>query len=175
MKKYMFGAAAAALLAFAATPASAQDTGNRWYAGAGYTQFDAGNVDVGGVTGRLGYRFSPYFGVEGEATFGIEDDTADFLGTPVDVELDEQFGAYAVGFLPLGEQFDLIGRVGYATIDASGSVGPFQAGVDDDGLGYGVGAQWRFSDNFALRGDATRFEGDGEDADAFSISAMMMF
>lgn len=165
--------AAAALIAATSAPASAQDT--QWYAGIGYTQFDADSVDVGGATARLGYRMAPFFGIEGEATFGIDEDTADFLGTPVDVSLDEQFGVYGVGFLPVSERADVFGRIGYVTIDASGSLGDFETGVDDDGLAYGVGAQWRMTDNFALRGDYTRLDADEEDVNTYGLSAIWMF
>ena len=109
----------AVLAAAIATPASAQvvnDTG--WYAGVGGTYYTANDddVDVTGATGRLGYRFTPNFGVEGEASFGIDGDTADVLGTPVDVDLDDQFGVYAVGFLPVSETLELVaGRE--ATLD----------------------------------------------------------
>lgn len=171
MKKLAISVATV-LAAAMAMPAAANA---EWYAGVGYTQFSAEDVDVGAATGRLGYKFHPNFGVEGEASFGIDEDTADNLGTPVDVELEDQYGVYAVGFLPLSENFDLIGRVGYVTVDAAASVGGFTAGVDDEGVGYGAGAQWRFSPNFALRADYTRLEGEEDGVDAYGVSGVWSF
>ncbi len=86
------------------------------------------------MTGRLGYKFTPHFGVEGEATFGVDDDTTTVGGVPVKVDLNHQYGVYGVGFVPLNDKFDLFGRVGYATIDAKGRSGPITAGIDDDGV-----------------------------------------
>jgi outer membrane immunogenic protein len=179
MKFLAIGVALAALLAVA-TPASAQSGRTGAYAGVGGTWFSADDVDVTGATGRLGYRFHPNFGIEGEASFGIEGDEADFLGTPVDVDLDSQYGVYAVGFLPVTDRVELLGRVGWATIDAQGTLGDFSAGADDDGIGVGIGAQYHVTDNFAVRGDYTRLaaesEDDGDDGvDAFGISGIWSF
>src|SRR5690606_4329736 len=94
-------ASLAVMAAAMATPAAADVVNSTgWYVNAGGTWFNAddADVDVTGLTGRLGYRMHPNFGVEGEASFGIDGDTADVLGTPVDIDLDDQFGVYAVGF-----------------------------------------------------------------------------
>lgn len=170
----------AVLVAAAATPAAADvtnDTG--FYVNFGGTWFNAddADVDVTGATGRLGYRFTPNFGVEGEASFGIDGDTADVLGTPVDVDLDDQFGVYAVGFLPVAQNFEVLGRLGWAQVDAAGSFGGFSAGVDDDGLAAGLGVQWGFTPNFGVRGEYTRLIADNDDEgiDAWSISGVWAF
>lgn len=173
MKK--FAISVAALAAAMATPALADTGDTGFYGGLGYTQYDAEDVDVGGATVRGGYKFTPHFGVEGEASFGIEGDTADVLGTPVDVDLDDQFGVYGIGFLPVGQNLELFARAGYATIDAEGSVGGFTAGADEDGLGAGVGAQWWLTDNFALRGEYTRLASDDDGINAYALSGVWSF
>lgn len=168
----------AVLVAAAATPAAADVVNSTgWYVNAGGTWFNAEDedVDVTGVTGRLGYRIHPNFGVEGEASFGIEGDTADVLGTPVDIDLDNQYGVYAVGFLPVSTNLELIGRVGWAQIDATGSFGGFSAGVDDDGLAAGVGVQYAFTPNFGVRGEYTRLASDDDGVNAFAISGVWAF
>jgi outer membrane immunogenic protein len=179
MKLVAISIAALATAMMAATPAAARvigDTGA--YVGAGYTQYDAEDVDVGGGTLRAGYRFHPNFGVEGEASFGIEGDTADNLGTPVDVDLNQQYGVYGIGFLPISENFELFARAGYATIDAQSSVGGFTAGTEDDGVGLGAGVNWGITENFAVRAEYTRLEADEEDNDgvnAFGLSGIWGF
>ncbi len=183
MKKMLLAAACGlSMLALApvATAQSYTTTTNygadrNWYANLGYTQFSADEIDVGGATVRLGYKFNPNFGVEGEASFGIDGDTADFLGTPVDIDLDDQFGVYAVGYLPLSPQFELLGRVGWVSIEAQGSVGGFSTGADDDGLAAGVGAQWMFTDGFGVRGEYTRLASDNDGVDAWTIAAVAKF
>ncbi|MBI1250017.1 MAG: outer membrane beta-barrel protein [Alphaproteobacteria bacterium] len=177
MRKFAFLSAAAAAIAIAC-PAAAQsramDAG-RVYVGAGYTQLDADDIDVGGVTGRVGYRFTPNLGVEGEATFGVDDDTAQDFGVPIDVELDNQWGVYGVGFVPITPSVEAFGRVGYVQVEAQGSVGGFTAGVDEDGIGFGGGVQWHATDHFAVRGDYTRLEGDDDGVNAYAVSGVWTF
>ncbi|MGD9982372.1 MAG: porin family protein [Hyphomonadaceae bacterium] len=160
MKKFaMMAAVAAAALMAAPAVAHAQ-----WYAGAAYTQYDLDGPEVGGVTGRLGYNFSPYWGVEGEGTFGIDDDEG--------VELNHALGAYAVGRLPFGDSgFSAHGRVGYQTIEVDTPLGD----ADDDGLAYGVGLGWQATQGIGIRADYTRMEGDTNDADAISLGASFNF
>ena len=104
-------------------------------------------------------------------------DAADVLGTPVDVDLDDQFGVYAVGFLPVAQNFEVLGRVGWAQVDAAGSFGGFSAGVDDDGLAAGLGVQWGFTPNFGVRGEYTRMIADNDDQgiDAWTLSGVWAF
>ncbi|MGE0595499.1 MAG: porin family protein [Hyphomonadaceae bacterium] len=178
MKMFAYGVAAAALMALAA-PAHAQAGREGAYVGLGASHYSVDEVDVVGATGRLGYRFHPNFGVEGEASFGIDGDEADILGTPVDIDLENQYGAYAVGFLPVTSNLEVLGRVGWASIDAEGSFGGFTAGASDDGLGLGVGAQYHVNDRFAIRGDYTRLSADGNDdidgVDTFGLTGIVSF
>jgi len=159
LKKLTLIAAAAAAMLTLAPAAQAE-----WYAGVGYTQYELDDADRGGVTGRLGYRFNPNFAVEGEASTGVADDD--------DVELNYNAGAYAVGIVPLTPNFDVFGRVGYQTTDVDTALG----GADDDGIGYGVGANWRpTGSRFGVRADYTRLEGEDDGADTFSLSGTMNF
>jgi outer membrane immunogenic protein len=163
MKKFAIALAIAA--AALASPAAAQswDSG-QWYAGAGYTNYDLDGADVGGVTGRLGYRFHPNFAVEGEGTVGVQDDD--------NAELDGAYGIYGVGILPVSENFDVFGRVGYQQLKVDGT-GPI-ADVDDSGAAYGAGVNWRFTPGFGVRGEYTRLDGDAE-ADTWSVGGVVNF
>jgi len=159
MNKLAMMAAVAAAALMAAPMAAHAD----WYAGAAYTNFDYdGGGDVDAITGRLGYRMSPNFAVEGEASTGIEDDA---------VELDYNAGLYAVGIVPVTSNFDLHGRIGYQGSEVETPLGD----ISDDGLGYGVGATWRFTPGFGVRADWTRLDGDEGEADALSIGGVVNF
>ena len=75
MKNALFAAAAAATVLVAA-PAFAQDASDvQWYGNLGYSFYDTdiGDAQLGGVQGRVGARFHPNFGVEGEfaGEFGV--------------------------------------------------------------------------------------------------------
>jgi outer membrane immunogenic protein len=159
MKKFAMMAAVAAA-ALMAVPAVAHA---EWYAGAAYTQYQFDDSDVGGVTGRLGYRLNPNFSVEGEGTFGVDDDEG--------VELESALGAYAVGTLPFGSSgFSAHGRIGYQTVEVDTPLG----GEEDDGVAYGVGLGWNAMTNVGVRADYTRMEGD-EEVDAISLGAQFNF
>ena len=47
--------------------------------------------------------------------------------------------------------------------------------VEDDGIGYGVGATYRVTPGFGIRADYTRLEGDEGEADAMSIGGAFNF
>lgn len=134
------------------------------YANLGYTWYDAEGDDVGGVTGRLGYRFTPHLGVEAEGTLGVDDNDG--------AELNSALGAYAVGTLPIGTSLDVHGRVGYNQLDIDRTSGP---DIDDGGLSYGAGVGWQATQNFGLRADWTRTETDGGDADGLSVGGAFRF
>lgn len=158
MKKFAM-MAAVAVAALMAVPAVAHA---EWYAGAAYTQYDLNGAEVGGATGRLGYRINPNFAVEGEGTVGVDDDQG--------VELNHAVGAYAVGIVPIGAGFSAHGRVGYQTMEVDTPLGD----VDDDGLAYGGGVSWQATPGIGIRADYTRMEGD-LDSDAISLGAAFNF
>lgn len=151
--------AAVAAIALMAAPASASAQG---YVGLGYTNFDYDGGDVDAVTGRLGYRMGPHFAIEGEASTGLDDD---------DVDLNHNVGGYLRGILPVSSNFDVHARVGYQTTEVDTPLGDFE----DDGVAYGAGAEWRFAQNFGVRADWTRLEGDEGEADALSIGGVLNF
>ena len=164
MKTLMIGASVAALLAIAApVAANAEPT---WYANLGYANVSADDVNLGAIQGRLGAQFNPYIGVEGEVAFGVKDDTV----SGIDVKLNNEYGAYAVAKLPVNDKFDIFGRVGYAHAEAE--VGGTSG--SDDGVAYGVGAQYSFDGQNGIRGDYTKYDFLG-DADVWSVSYVRKF
>jgi hypothetical protein len=132
------------------------------YVGAGYTHYDTDAGDIGGVTARVGYHFTPNFAVEGEGTFSVDDDDA--------VELDQALGVYAVGVFPVSPAFDVHGRLGYQQAEFSTPLGD----TDADGVAYGVGATWNVTPTFGIRADYTRLEGDLE-TDTIGLGGVVNF
>lgn len=161
MKTLMI-AASAALLSVAALPAVSQ--AQEFYGTLGYGAVDLdGAADLGGIQGRLGYKFNPYVGVEGEVAFGIKDDS--------DIELKHEVGAFAVGYLPVTPQADLFARVGYTGTTIDTPLGE----ADADGWAYGVGGQYFFTDKDGVRVDWTRHDYDGGDADVLAVAYTRKF
>jgi len=174
MKRVLSVAAGLAAAAIIAPAASAQV-----YGGAGYSTFtaDAGGEDatVGGVMGRLGFKSNPFFGVEGEVAIGIQEDNFDVLGTQVDVSLENSYGVYAVGWLPIPLVGDVFARVGYADLSIEASALGTSISDSGSGLAYGAGIQLSSIPFTKLRLEYTRYQPDEAEVDSFGISALLQF
>jgi len=195
--------------AFIPAVASAADETTGVYVGAGITQLsadldltdlDAGgqtidlgeqSVDINMITGRLGYRVNKYIAVEGELGFGLGGDDfdqtipVDVLGTSLNVDsnikldVENYYVGFVRGIVPISDEFEVFGRVGYGSAtgsaDVTASVAGFTAsGSEEDdisGLAYGVGGQFNFTDKDGIRADYTRLE----DANIISLSYARRF
>lgn len=164
MKSLVIAASAAALLGIAAPAVASAET--TWYGNLGYAGIDADSVNLGAIQGRLGAQFNPYIAVEGEVAFGVKDD--DISG--IKVKLNNEYGVYGVAKYPVNENFDVFARVGYARAEAkvAGTSG------SDDGVAYGVGAQYTFDGVNGVRADYTKYDFLG-DADVWSVSYVHKF
>ena len=195
--------------AFVPLAASAADNTTGVYVGAGITQLsadldltdiDAGgqtidlgeqSVDINMITGRLGYRINKYIAFEGELGFGLGGDDfdqaipVDVLGTTLNVDsnvsldVENYYVGFVRGIVPISDEFEVFGRLGYGTATGSADVTATVAGFtasgseDDDisGLAYGVGGQFNFTDMDGIRADYTRLE----DANIISLSYARRF
>ena len=170
---------ATAALSLFALPAAAQSMQTPSYYGTlGYSQLDASDGDLGAVTGRVGAKINPNFGFEGEASIGVRDDDFDVAGTNVTIEHDYDAAAYAVGFLPVSEQFELFGRIGYGTTRLKAEAGGVDVSEDGESLNYGAGANYFFDAQNGVRGDWTRrdfSDDDGGEVDVYSLNYVRRF
>lgn len=153
--KFAVAALAAMLLAPVAMSASAQI-----YINAGLTgyQFDDDHGPTA-FTGRVGYDIGQYFAAEGEAGFGIIKDNG--------YTVESEFGAFALGKLPLSANLHAFGRIGYSFINASDN-------FEGDGFAWGIGGQYRWG-KMGVRAEWTRHENDDESVDGLSLSYVQGF
>lgn len=168
-------AAGLGVAAIAAPAASAQI-----YGGAGYTVFQADvngeDVNVGALMGRVGFKTSPFLGVEGEFSIGVQDDDIDVLGQTVSAGLDSEYGVFAVGWLPIPLVGDLFGRVGYANLSVEADApGLGSVSEDGSGLAYGAGVQLSAIPFAKVRVEYTRYEPDDGEIDSLGVSALLQF
>lgn len=196
--RFIFAFVASALLASA--PAfAAEDAG--FYVGAGFG--DAGlelqhsdliDFDGSDTAFKLlgGYQFMKYFGVELEyIDAGDADDTWRGQVEGFDTEVRNVIGlsgfnASAVGILPLGDQFNVFGKLGFIIWDAdleetisvdelkySETFRDSDSGTD---FSWGIGASWYFLENFGVRVEYQAFEiEDVDTADLISGSVVWRF
>jgi len=174
MNKFLAAAAAAGLTAFAA-PAFAQNIEGS----IGYSSVDLDPGDLGAITARVTWNANDIFGIEGEASFGVRDETVAFAGPPAgtaDVELKHAVAVYGVAGMPVGENGRVFARVGYGTQEVEASNTAVAVTGDDQSVNYGVGASWFFDGRNGVRGDWTRHDfNDGGDADVWSVSYVRRF
>ena len=174
MKKFVLATAAATALSIGApalalaqdAPGATTDTGA--YANLGWSHLSTNGVNNEGIQGRLGYRFMPFLGVEGELRGGLTTGHNNYsvtTGTPP-VTSTATFGVkqtiagsgYVVGFVPLmSNRFDLLARVGYGWSRYNLSTGGAVIGhANEHGIRYGAGAQYLFDGANGVRVDWTR-------------------
>ena len=165
---YLKLAAATILVSSVASVASAQDSGVYVNLGINAIEFEAYSLG-----GKLGYNINEYLGVEGEASFGISDDTTDGIETGVDTA----FGAYAVARYPVAPNLEVFGRVGYHTTDVDVSFQNLDDSFSVDGVAFGAGGQYFFTPNDGIRLEYTHrdFDSDFGNAEIYSVSYVRNF
>lgn len=173
MKILLATAAAIALLA-GASAASAET-----YGSIGYSKIDLSDVDLGAVTARVGANINSWFGVEGEVSVGVQDESVTIpVGQPgagtYAIELKHSVAVFAVARAPVAEGFSVFGRVGYATSKFEATIPGTNVSGSAEGVAYGVGAQYDFGVN-GVRADFTRYDVEFDDADAYTISYVRKF
>lgn len=177
MRKVILAAAALSVFALPAAAQVVQPGGPTYYGSLGYSQLDHSDGNLGAVTGRLGAKFNPYFGVEGEGSIGVKDDDFTIAGVDGKIEHDYDLAAYAVGTMPLTPNFELFARGGYGTTRIKGELGGLERKADGESWNYGVGANYYLDGVNGVRADWTRrdFRDDRGEADAYSVSYIRRF
>ena len=174
--RFVIAAVAFAAMGMAA-PALAQEAAAPSYSGLygnlGWAGTDTHSTMTNSIQGRLGWRFGRYLGAEAELSGGLSSDhfTSTVTGTPTSVGVKQSIAGagYAVGFLPIGPNFDLLARVGYGASKYNISpAGQPSYHVSENGIRYGAGAQYLFDGRNGIRADYTREHmGDFQDAPGF--------
>jgi outer membrane immunogenic protein len=181
MKNALIAAASLAAIA-TVVPAAAQaqdamapSTGA--YANLNLGIADGGRADLKVIQGRLGFRFMPYLGIEGELATGLKSDNDTIGGIRVNSKLKHEAAAYAVGFLPVSPNTDILARVGYGTTKLRASAGGVSASESVDSVNYGVGAQHHFDGVNGVRADFTRqdFNHNRGHADVYTVGYVRRF
>ena len=137
----------------------------------------------------LGYQFVPWLGVEaGYVELGRGDDSRTFANGG-DIEAEVDVGGveyYLVPSLPLGEHFEIFGKIGgfYGDISADGklrrSAGAprekFDESSDEESmLAYGGGLAWNFGrGHWSLRAEYIQYDADDLD-DLYQVSGSLVY
>jgi outer membrane immunogenic protein len=190
----MAGLALAALSApaLAQGARAADSTGPTFYVTGGYTHYDDADLSFGGVTGRGGVAISENWGFEVEYTIGSGKSDAlipvsGFGNVQTEIGVDSQISGFVVGYLPLGDKWTGIGRLGYSSLTLDVETRNFSnifiqnisTTVDFDDFAWGVGAEYHVNERFGIRGDITGFQAEGDTLDSgltlFQIGGVVRF
>lgn len=119
--------------------------------------------DLGALTGRFAWT-QGIFGVEGEASVGVQDGVDGKAASRVSTSLSSELAGYGVVRYDLSPQFTVNARAGYATFNAKTDMGTGAAAThssaSDGGLAYGAGAQWNIENLGGVRFDVTHTDAD---------------
>ncbi len=144
--------------------------------GGGYERFDFDDVDVDTAVIRGGYDFNRFFGVEGQANIGINDESVTVAGVTGDVGLDYSLGAFGVVRPWSDEQANVFLRGGYTTTEFDADIAGLNYDGSDEAWAFGVGGEWFFAGDNGVRLDYTRYDyDDGGEADTYGISYVRRF
>lgn len=132
-----------------------------FYIGAEIGRSDAGDENDTGIKILGGYQFHKNIAAEiGYSRLfdkdGVELNALELVG---------------VGIFPLANQFSLLGKVGFARLDAKGPGGS----DNSTELTFGFGGQYDFSRNLGLRLQWQRYTTDGDDVDFLNLGVVWRF
>ncbi|MDF3021150.1 MAG: hypothetical protein K0Q92_2453 [Steroidobacteraceae bacterium] len=187
--------AVAALVVAAAAPAAyAQDENAGWYLGGGVGQFNAQIDDVDDVDATVddwdnddtaykvfaGYRMNNFLAFELDYINLGEPSGSVVPGVNLDAAVDG-FAPYVVGTIPLGNWFEVYGRLGYFFYDATVGVeseidGRAEFDEESEDLVYGAGIGAKIGEKLNVRFEYERFDLQGvDDADSLWLTAAWKF
>lgn len=151
------------------------------YAGVGvaqvqYKEDGFQSLEPTAITFRVGSQLNPNFAVEARLGTGLSDGSGTFSGIPISAEIDNFYGVYAKGIIPVTSWFAPYAMVGYTHAKVTARAGGFSASNSDSDFSYGIGADFPVSKNIAINLEYARlFAGDGYNADAISLGVAYKF
>ncbi len=151
---------AVALLSAIAAPACAADDSGVYLVGVLGKTANISNAESSpSFGGLIGYQFNSVFSVEGGMTSLV--DKAKYLvpppgylgvGTYTSTSLAGPEFAAVVG-LPMTEDFSVLIRLGYASMERTNNPSPAEVETNWKGSSYGLGAQYMLPHEFGLNGN----------------------
>lgn len=133
----------------ASLPAAANPAGLFLGVDYGRTSVSGFDLDGNGYGLYGGYRFNESVAVE-LGYRHLFKETVRTFGVPVELK-GTSVQASVVGYLPLGNDFSLFGRLGYNELKAKAGASGRSVGEDQSGTLYGIGAEYAVNKNVAVR------------------------
>ena len=186
-------AAAVAAVSVATVPAAFADENAGWYLGGGVGSFNVGidNPDqVNDAVGAWdeddnayklfgGYRLNKFLAFKLDSSTSVSH-RAPWCRDSMDLAVDG-FAPFVVGTIPLGNWFEVYGRLGYYFYDANIGVedeinGNVEFDEESEDLVYGAGIGANIGERLNVRFEYERYDLEGtDDADALWLTAGWRF
>ncbi len=120
------------------------------------------------LTARLGYIPKERVAVEARFGIGLANASIDVDGTDWSAEIDQLYGLYGVGYLPVGDWLSFYGVFGYTTVH--GSVGQYSYQGKD--VSYGGGVEIYLSEQIGVTLEGMQYVNESHpDIDVSAASA----
>ena len=149
--------------ALVSTPVTGSEAGST-YAGGQFALLDydvdgLSSFNPTGLVGRVGHFVVDYVAIEGRIGFGLGDDSITVQGIRVDGQLENLFGAYVVGHLPIEGAFSPYGLLGFTSAKAKLELPGFGVSETDtdSGFTWGLGVDIRVSQQVSVNGEYVRY------------------
>lgn len=169
--KFIAKSAAVAALVLAAAGAQAQ-----LYGEVGYSTMkdsaDGIDVNLGALSGIIGYGIHPNVAVEGMLAFGVKDDDVLVGSIPVKAELEHAYGVFVKPRVMLSPNFELFGRIGYVEAKAKATAGAVSVSDSNGDWAYGLGGNYYFDKNTYMTVHYMKYDSD---TDGFTLGIGMKF
>jgi OOP family OmpA-OmpF porin len=146
--------------------------------GVGSASYSDNNLDDAdtGFTIYVGTKVNEHIGLELSYTdFGKQEDKYTSVYTFEASVKATGLGFSAIGFVPISRNFILLGKVGVIALEADLTLGTNSESDDGYDLLYGLGAEYRFSKQFSVRGAWEFIALEKIDFDMLSINAQFSF
>ena len=157
MKKLLSAFAASILLLPLAAQAS-NTYGGIQYAMGSYNQDNFGEVNPTALIARFGSYVNNNVSIEGRLGIGLQDDSVNFLGTNISIELDALLGVYGAAHASINQNSDVYALIGFSRAESTVSAfGNSYTLANDTGLSFGVGANLGVGNNVSLNIEYTQY------------------
>ena len=141
-----------------------------------YTEEGFPDASLNSIYGRFGAYFGENFSGELRLGVGIGDDTVNYEGTDVNVELKDFYGVYLRGGVPIGEIFYPYAIIGYTKGKVEGSAYGISESFSESDASFGVGADFSFTETLKLNLEYAKYlEKDGVELTGFTVGLAKLF
>ena len=175
----MFRTSLASLLClFAAAGAHAQEGlyGGAFVSRVTYAEDGLDDANPTAIGVKIGASISKNFAVEARLGTGLSDDSVSVLGVPVSIKVDNFYGVYGRGILPLSDQASIYGLLGYTHGKLKGDFTGGSVSISDSDVSYGIGGDFAVTPTVSLNVEWARlFKGDDFKVDGLTFGVSFKF